>query len=128
MIVRYSLLTLALLGAIALAMRLRPPADPMKTGAVIAERVLRAIEREDYDDFIAQGDNRVRRMRVENFRLFTERQAARLKRGHELRPLDGRWRGEVHVSRWKLVFKDGGPDAILTLGVRDGRVATFAIL
>ena len=116
-----------LLGTIVLAVRLRPPADPMKAGAIIAERVLRAVEREDYDDFIVQGDNSVRRMRVENFRLFTQRHAARLRGGHVLRPLDGRWRGEIHVSRWKLVFKDGGPDAILTIGVKDGRVATFAI-
>lgn len=73
------------------------------------------------------GDKGVRKIEVEDFQSLVQRHASRLRLGLELQPLDERWRGPVLVSRWKLIFKDGSPDAILTLGVREGRVATFVI-
>jgi hypothetical protein len=127
MIVRYSVVTAALLGAILLALRWQSPADPMRTAVAVAERVLKAVEREDYEAFLAEADKSVRKMRPEYFRALVERQAPRLRGGHALHALDSRSRGEVVVSRWKVTFKDGGPDAVLTLGVRAGKVATFAI-
>jgi hypothetical protein len=110
-----------------LALRWLPEADPRKESADVAVRVLKAVQAQDYDAFVALGDNRVRKMSAEDFRSLVQRHAPRLRLGHELRPLDERWRGTVLVSRWKLIFKDGSPDAVLTLGVRDRRVATFVI-
>ena len=127
MILKYSILAAFVFGAVMLALRWESSADPAKRNAVIAERVLRSLEQQDYDAFVAQADRSVRKILAEDFRALAERHASRLRSGHDLRPLDDRWRGEVHVSRWKLVFKDGSPDAVLTLGVRDGKVATFAL-
>jgi hypothetical protein len=127
MILKYSVLAALVFGGIMIALRWEASADPAKRNAVIAERVLRALEQHDYDAFVAQADKSVRKILVGDFRALAERHAPRLRGGHDLRPLDDRWRGLVHVSRWKLVFKDGSPDAVLTLGVRDGKVATFAL-
>lgn len=127
MILRYSIAAAVVFGAIVLVLRWQSSTDTGSSNMVIAERVLRALERKDYDAFVAEGDKGVRKILDEDFRALAERHAPRLRNGHDLRPLDDRWRGAVHVSRWTLVFKDGSPDAVLTLGVRDGKVATFAI-
>jgi hypothetical protein len=124
---KYSIAAAVVFGAIVLALRWHSAADAASTNVVIAERVLRALERADYDAFVAEADKGVRKILDDDFRALAERHAPRLRSGHDLRPLDDRWRGTVHVSRWKIVFKDGSPDAVLTLGVRDGKVATFAI-
>lgn len=126
-ILKFSLASAALLGAIILALRWGGALEPEKATVELAERVLAAVARGDYAAFVAHADQQVGRMRVEDFRRLTERHAPRLRNGHELRPVDERWRGTVHVRRWTVTFKDGSPDAIVTLGVRDGRVATFAM-
>jgi hypothetical protein len=127
MILKYSVGAALLFGAIMLALRWLPEPDPLKESADVAARVLKAVQAQDYDAFVALGDRGVRKMQAEDFRSLVERHASRLRLGHELRPLDERWRGTVLVRRWKLIFKDGSPDAVLMLGVREGRVATFAI-
>jgi hypothetical protein len=127
MILKYSVGAAVLFAAILLALRWLPEPDPRKESADVAARVLKAVQAQDYDAFVALADKRVSKMRAEDFRSLVERHAPRLRLGHELRPLDERWRGTVLVSRWKLIFKDGSPHAVLTLGVRDGRVATFVI-
>lgn len=126
-LVKYSAAVALLLVAIAAALRWLPGTDPQTANLAIAERVLRAVAKGDYDAFVAQADKSVRRIRIDHFQSLTERHAPRLRTGHELRLLDERWRGAVHVCRWKLVFADGGRHAVLTLGVREGKVATFAI-
>lgn len=127
MILKYSLAAAVLLGAVVLALQWRARPEPERATLALAEQVLAAVAREDYAAFIEHADQRVRRMRVEDFRQLAERHASRLRSAHELRPLDERRRGTVHVCRWTVTFKDGSPDAIVTIGVRDGRVATFAI-
>ena len=127
MILKYSVGVALLFAAIMLALRWLPEPDLRKESADVAARVLKAVQAQDYDGFVALGDKRVAKLRAEDFRSLVERHASRLRLGHELRPLDERWRGSVLVSRWKLIFKDGSPDTVLTLGVRDGRVATFVI-
>jgi hypothetical protein len=124
---KYSLAAALLFGAVLLALRWRSSADPALTHAEIAGRVLHAVEQADYDAFIAHADNRVRKMRVEDFQTLAAQHAPRLRTGYEVQPIDERWRGDVLLTRWKLVFKDGGRDAVLTVGLKDGKVATFMI-
>lgn len=128
MLLKYSIASLLLLAGIVLALRCTPRADPAETSSRVVQTVLQALERGDYDAFIAQGDKGVSKLSEENFRLLVDRNAPRLRQGHSLQPLDTRWRGNVHITRWKIIFKDGSPAATLTLGVRDGKVATFAML
>jgi hypothetical protein len=127
MILKYSMAAAVVLGAVILAVRWSASADPVKSNTVLAERVLQAFQQEDYAAFVAQADRNVRKLEVDDFRALASRHAPRLRHGHDLQPLDDRWRGAVHDSRWKVIFKDGSPDAVLTLGVRDGKVATFAL-
>ena len=127
MILKYSVGAGLLLVAILLAIRWLPKPDPREQSTDVAARVLRAVQAQDFEAFVALGDKGVRKMQADDFHSLVERHASRLRLGHELQPLDERWRGGVLVSRWKLIFKDGGPDAILTLGVKDGHVATFVI-
>lgn len=126
-ILKYSLAAAFLFGAIVLTLHWRGAPEPQKATIALAAEVLDAVAREDYEAFVAQADGRVRKIQREDFQMLAERHAPRLRKGHELRPLDERWRGTVHVSRWTVIFKDGSPNAIVTLGARDGRVATFAI-
>lgn len=127
MILKYTIGAALLFVAILLAMRWLPEPDPRKQSTEVAARVLAAVQRQDYEAFVALGDKGVRKIEAEDFQSLVQRHASRLRLGHELQPLDERWRGNVLVSRWRLIFKDGSPDAILTLGVREGRVATFVI-
>ena len=127
MMLKYSVATLVLIAAIVLAVRWSGPPEPRRATAAVAERILQTVAREDYAAFIAEADRRMSKMRAEDFKLLAARHAPRLRQGHELRPLDERWRGDVHLSRWTVVFKDGGPNATLTVGLKDGRVATFAM-
>lgn len=127
MLLRFSLAAALVLGVMILALRWRGAPEPQKATAALAGQVLQSLQRADYAAFVAQADTRVRKMRPEDFQMLAERHAPRLRQSYELRPLDERWRGGVHVSRWTVTFKDGGPNATVTLGVRDGRVATFAM-
>jgi hypothetical protein len=126
-LLKFSLAAVLLLGAIVILVQWRGVPEPRKATLAQAERILKAVEHEDYEAFVALADPQVRRMRVENFRLLARQHAPRLRKGHQLQLRDERWRGTVHVSRWTITFTDGGPNAIVTLGLRDGRVATFAL-
>lgn len=127
MILRYSLAAAALCAAIVLAWRWHSSTDPTERNEVIAERVLKALATDDYTAFVAHADRNVQRFPRADFHALTERHAARLRSGHTLQPLDQRWRGSVHLCRWKVRFNDGSPDAVLMLGLKEGKVATFAI-
>jgi hypothetical protein len=127
MILKYTLGAALLFAATLLTMQWLPKPDPRKQSADVAARVLEAVKTRDYQAFVALGDKGVRKIEAEDFQSLVQRHASRLRLGHELQPLDERWRGTVLVSRWRLIFKDGSPNAILTLGVREGRVATFVI-
>lgn len=109
------------------AVRFLTPADPREEHAAMAERLLGTLARGDHRAFVAQGDGSVRKMSPETFGIFSGQYARRLKGGYTLTPVDEHARGDVLVTRWKLHFHDGGSDSMLTLGLRDGRVATFAI-
>ncbi len=67
MILKSSLAAAVLFGAIVLLLRWQSSVDAAGSNVVIAERVLRAVEAEDYDAFIAQADQSVRKMRIEHF-------------------------------------------------------------
>ena len=127
MILKYTLVAALVFGAVLLAVRWQSAADPAAGNARLAQRVLKAVAEEDYAAFVAQADRSVRKLLVEDFQALAQRHAPRLRHGHELRPLEERWRGAVHVNRWQVLFKDGGSSAVLMLGVRDGKVASFAM-
>ena len=127
MILKYSIGAALLLLAILLTLRCLPEPDLRKQSTDVAARVLEAVKTQDYQAFVALGDKGVRKMQAEDFQSLVQRHASHLRLGHELQPLDERWRGAVLVRRWKLIFKDGSHDAVLTLGVREGRVATFML-
>lgn len=127
MTLKYTLATAALLLAVLIALRWPAPTDSARAATALAEQVLEAVARQDYHAFVAQADRGVRKMSAEQFRALAERHAARLRGGHELRPLDDRWRGDVHLHRWRVTFKGGGPVAVLTVGIKNGEVAMFAL-
>lgn len=127
MLLKYSIGAVMLFAAILLTMRSLPEPDLQKQSAELAVRVLEAVETQDYQAFVALGDKGVRKMQAEDFQSLVQRHASHLRGGHELQSLDERWRGPVLVRRWRLIFKDGSRNATLTLGVREGRVATFVI-
>ena len=53
--------------------------------------------------------------------------APRLQAGHELSYLGVLNQRGLRVTVWKLSFKDGGDDHLVTLGVKDGKVAMFLV-
>jgi hypothetical protein len=122
------LLVVALLGVITgVALKLRPPPDVRTEHGELAEAVLGAMERKDYAAFVAQADKRLRNLRREEFELLAAHNAPRLQGGHSLVFLDDGERSGVHQSRWRVTFANGTAETVLTLGVRDGRVASFSM-
>jgi hypothetical protein len=100
-------------------------AEPPKEDAVMWAKLIRAIEKSDYNAFIADGDAAFKQMKKEVFESAAAQLVLRLKAGYDVSYLgDARQRG-YHLTIWKISFKDGGDDVIANLGMKDGKVGGF---
>jgi hypothetical protein len=113
--------------AVGLVLKLPRGGDPQEQRAAFAEDLLLALERGDYDRFLRHADKGLRHLRPDDFAALAAQNAARLKGGHLLAYLDESERSNVRVSRWRVTFKDGSPEAVMTLGIRDGEVVMFSL-
>jgi hypothetical protein len=125
-ILKYSLALFALVAVVAFAAKRLAPVVADRDEAAVAHRLLAAIARDDYGAFVSQGDGSVRKLRPEDFSTLVTQHGQRLAGAHQLTRIEDHWRGSFHITRWRLTFPDGAT-ATMTLGIRDGRVATFGI-
>ena len=102
-------------------------ADAPKEDAAFAAKLISAIENADFNAFIGDGNEAVKAMKKEQFDAVVTQLGPKLKARNELTYLGDLKQMGYHVTLWKLTFKDGSDDALVTLSVKDGKVGGFSI-
>ncbi len=102
-------------------------ADAPKEDAAFAAKLISAIENADFNAFIGDGNEAVKAMKKEQFDAVVTQLGPKLKARNELTYLGDLKQLGYHVTLWKLTFKDGSDDALVTLSVKDGKVGGFFI-
>ena len=92
----------------------------------ILKKLLGAVEVNDYDSFVADGNAAFKAVLTKQMLESVSIQLSpRMKKGYDttyLGQLKQQW-GQVYL--WKLVYKDGGDDTLVRLVLKDGKVAGF---
>ena len=103
-------------------------AEPAEPGRAVLNKLLKAVEANDYDKFVADG--------TDGFKAGITRQmvqgvsgqlAPRMKKGYDCVYLGELKQQGCSVLLWKLVYKDGGDDTLAKLWLKDGKVAGFLL-
>ena len=102
-------------------------AEPRKEEAALSSKLITAIERSDYEAFVADGEPAFKSLNKEQFAAVAAQMAPRLQAGYEISYLGELRQQGYHVTLWKVSYKDRGDDALATLSVRDGKVGGFYI-
>jgi hypothetical protein len=104
-------------------------ANAAKNGSAadtIVTKLLQAIENNDLNSFVADGDDQfkaaITKQMVDGINGMI---APRIKKGYEVVPLGTLNQQGCKVYLKKLVFKDGGDDILTRLALRNGKVAGF---
>jgi hypothetical protein len=117
----------AVVALIGVGLKIRDLVDPLHAQTRLAEKLLSAIEHVDYDAFLKHADKKLQSLHREDFESLAAQSAERLKAGHALVYVDSVERKNVQVTRWRVTFNNGSPEALLTVGSREGEIAVFAL-
>jgi hypothetical protein len=95
-------------------------------GPAVLEKLLKAVEDNDYNSFVADGNDAFKAgITKQLLQGVSGLFAPRLKKGYECSYL-GQLKQQGHtVLLWKITFKDGGDDTLAKLGMKDEKVAGF---
>jgi hypothetical protein len=100
--------------------------SPAEPGRSTLDKLLKAVEANDYDSFVADGTDAVKAaMTKQKLEGVSSLVAPRLKKGYESLYLGELKQQGCQVLLWKLKFKDGGDDILAKLVLKDGKVAGF---
>jgi len=100
------------------------PADIEAT----VKRMLAATETRSWDAFVAQGDAAFQAdITPAKFNQLSAQFAPRVKQGYTMTFVTQLRQEGYAVYVWKLEFKDGGDDVLLTLAVKDGKVGGLTL-
>jgi hypothetical protein len=115
---------LALCGTVALA---QAPAQPQAAAMETTLRnMLTALQTNSLPDFVAAGDASFKSGATREMRASVSSQfGQRLAKGYTTTFLGTLNQQGYTVYLWKVVFKDGQDDRLVTMAVRDGKVAGF---
>jgi hypothetical protein len=92
----------------------------------ILTRILNAVENNNLNSFVANGVDQFKAAITNKiFESVNAKFAPRLKKGYEIIPVGTLKQQGNHVYLNKIVFKDGGDDALTRLILRDGKVVGF---
>jgi hypothetical protein len=112
--------------ALFVAAHLRAADAPPELGAM-ANRMFAAIEKNGFDQFVADGDNQWRRLQRGEFDRLTSQLRPKLKDGYEvaylgqIKRIDG-----VQQTLWKLTLKNG-EELLANIDMKDGKVVRFGV-
>ena len=99
-------------------------AEPCETR--ILKKLLGALEVNDYDSFVADGNAAFKigltKQMLEGVSI---QLSPRMKKGYDTTYLGQLKQQGGQVYLWKLVYKDGGDDTLAKLVLKDGKVAGF---
>jgi hypothetical protein len=95
----------------------------------IFTKIFKAVENNDFSNFIADGDNQFKNaITIQLFDGLSALIAPRMKKGYMVIPLGVLNQQGCQMYLKKLVFKDGGDDLLAKFALRDGKVAGFWFL
>jgi soluble cytochrome b562 len=102
-------------------------AVPSKEDAAFSAKLFAALEKSDYDAFVADGTPEFKGLSKDKFDPVATLLAPKLKAGYAAFYLGELSQHGFHVTLWKVSFADGSDDTLATLVVKDGKVAGFWI-
>jgi hypothetical protein len=92
----------------------------------ILNKILNAVENNDLDNFVMDGDNQFKAaITKQMFDGLNAVIAPRMKKGYKIVPLGTLNQQGCQVYLRKLVFKDGNDDILVKLALRNSKVAGF---
>ena len=100
--------------------------NPAEPGRATLEKLLRAVEANDFESFVADGIEAFKAtLTKETLDGVSAHLAPRLKKGYECSYLGFLKQHGFQVLLWKLTYNDGGDDTLVKLVLKDGKVAGF---
>jgi hypothetical protein len=102
-------------------------AQPAGPDQVQATELVTAVQNDDYDAFMADGNALFKELPKERFDAVSAQIASRLKAGYTLTYFGDLKQLGYHLTVWKISFKDGGDDYLAEMSVKDGKVGGFWI-
>ncbi len=100
-----------------------------KSPRSILEKLLSALENYDYKSILADGDaNFTAGLTLEKLEEISMRLSPRLSKGYNIKYLGKVKKNQGYlVYLWKLVYKDEIEEALVTLTMKDGKIAGFVL-
>ena len=89
--------------------------------------MLLAIANGDYASFVSDGDTAFKGLPKGNFNFVVNKFSTRFKAGYDVVYLGELKKRGIQITLWKISFKDGGDDILVTLSLKDGKVGGFWI-
>ncbi len=103
-------------------------AEPSKEDAALSSKLITAIEKSDYETFIAEVDAPFKKaLKPEVFASIATGFAPHFQGGYVVSYLGDLQKTGCHVTLWKISFKNHSDDALVELVVKGGQVAGFWI-
>ena len=103
-------------------------AGPEESARPVLDKLLKAVEANDYDSFVADGTAEVKAaLTKQMLEGVSAQMAPRMKKGYEAKYLGELKQSGCKVYLWKLAYKDGGDDTLARLTLKDGKVAGFLL-
>jgi hypothetical protein len=103
-------------------------ADPSPEVAAIASKIFTALEKNEFEQFMADADNTWRRLERSEFDRLVSQIEPKMKGGYEVAYLGEIKRmGGIVQTLWKLTFKANGEEVLANIDIKEGRVSRFGI-
>jgi hypothetical protein len=94
----------------------------------MVKKMLEATKNRSYDDFLTDADDTVRaKLTLQQFEAVANMVGPRLKQGYKLSYLTKLRKGPYATYLWKVEFADGKDEALVTMSIKNGKVAGIFI-
>ena len=102
-------------------------ASPRPAAAAMCSKLIKAIEISDYEVFLTDAEPAFKQLKKEQFEAVAAQLAPRLQAGYEVAILGELRQRGYEVTLWRIRFKNGGDDALVSLSMKDGKVGGFFV-
>lgn len=100
--------------------------DATEAARPVLDKLLKAVEVNDYANFVADGTAEVKAsLTKQMLEGVSAQMAPRMKKGYDVTYFGELKQSGCKVYLWKLAYKDGGDDTLAKLVLKDGKVAGF---
>ncbi|MFA6291028.1 MAG: hypothetical protein WC637_04560 [Victivallales bacterium] len=100
--------------------------DPAEHGRATLDKLLKAVELNDYDSFVADaGDAFKAALTKPMLQGVSGQLSPRMKKGYACQYIGELSQQGCKVLLWKITYKDGGDDTLAKLVIKEGKVTGF---